>query len=237
MDRMRDGRPDRRFFMSLRDIAFWIRNARADRKLARYRQQHDVGQAFELLHRNMPDPYGATFTYYRYQRLKYERMLALLPPRRYTSALDIGCGLGVFTRMLADLADTVCGLEISEEAVRRAAELSRSHANIAYRQADIRELSRTVNQQFDLVVVADVLYYLSPLSEQTLKSIRGMVTEVLAPGGVLLLANHMFVGLDPDSRLTRKIHDCFRWGALLHLERERWHPFFLASVLSKGHGE
>src|SRR3954465_317898 len=109
--------PPTRFFMTLRDIAFWIRSARADAALARLRQSSDAGGAFDRLYRATHDPYGATLPQFRYQRQKYETLLSMLPLRRYGEVLDIGCGLGVFSRRLAPHADRILGIDISSEAI------------------------------------------------------------------------------------------------------------------------
>ena len=237
MDQQTAGRsaqtPDRRFFMSLRDIGFWIRSARADGTLAGLRKQHGTREAFNLLYQATRDPYGAMLPYYRYQSLKYERLLALLPDRRYASALDIGCGLGILTRQLAARSDTVLGVDFSDVAVDQASSLSLALPSVRYHQADILELDRKVTGRYELVVLADVLYYLSPLSDAVLKSIREMVSDVVAPGGTLLLVNHSFFRIDADSRLTRQMHDCYRWSGAFEVQREQWYPFFLASVLQK----
>jgi hypothetical protein len=36
--------------------------------------------------------------------------------------------------------------------------------------------------------------------------------SVLAPGGVLPLVNHYFFAIDSASRMTRHIHNSFRWS-------------------------
>jgi len=125
----------------------------------------------------------------------------------------------------------VLGVDFSEVAVNQASALSAALPNLRFHQADILALDQKVKDRFDLVILADVLYYLSPLSDAVLKSIREMISGVLAPGGTLLLVNHSFFRVDADSRLTRQMHDCYRWAGTLELRREQWYPFFLASVL------
>src|SRR5579863_1409496 len=85
----------RKFFMSLRDISLWVRSARTDALLSRLRREHGAEHAFDLLYEQLHDPWACTSPHFRYQRLKYDTLLSLIPPRRYRSALDLGCGLGV----------------------------------------------------------------------------------------------------------------------------------------------
>jgi 2-polyprenyl-3-methyl-5-hydroxy-6-metoxy-1,4-benzoquinol methylase len=221
----------RKFFMSLRDIAFWIRSARTDAALEKLRREYGSRKAFDLLYAEKPDPYGSTLGYYLYQRLKYERLISFLPNRHYRNALDVGCGLGPFTRRLSPYADEVLGVDLSEVAVEQARKLSSSQPNVQFAQHDIHHIEQ-LGGQFDLITVLDVLYYISPLSDDVLKSIARQIEKLLAPDGTLLLVNHFFFSVDSASRQTRRIHGMFRENTSLHLASERRRPFFLASVFA-----
>ena len=97
------------FFMTIRDVGFWLRSARADARLNRYCHTVGSGPAFDRLYGTVSDPFGTELPQYRYQRRKYDSLLSMLPQRRYRLALDIGCGLGAFTRKLAPFVDRVLG--------------------------------------------------------------------------------------------------------------------------------
>jgi SAM-dependent methyltransferase len=127
----------------------------------------------------------------------------------------------------------VLGVDFSDVAIEQARAISVANTNVIYQQADILELNAQVTGSYQLVVLADVLYYLSPLSDSVLKSIREMVCNAVVSGGTLLLVNHSFFRIDHDSRMTRQMHDCYRWSGAFELQREQWYPFFLASVLRK----
>jgi len=86
---------------------------------------------------------------------------------------------------------------------------------------------------FDLIVLADTLYYIEPLTDVGLKSIAGNLSTKLAPGGLLLLVNHYFFGVDLPSRGTREIHDAFRWASSLERVAEFRRAFFLATLLRR----
>lgn len=220
--------------MTLRDIWFWIRSAQADSNLSRLRKEGSTEQAFDRLYAETTDPWGVSLPQYRYQRLKYQIVLSLLPPgRRYAKALDIGCGLGCMTRMLAPYCEQVVGVDVSSSAIDQARALSKDVANVEYRRADVRGIDQRFGREFDLIVVADTLYYLSPLSDEALKSVRQSIENLLVPGGLLLLVNHFFFDFDSDSRLSRQIHDAFRWGTDLKIASQHKRPFYLVSVLEK----
>jgi SAM-dependent methyltransferase len=223
----------RQFFMSLRDLSFWFYSARADSLLKQMRREQGDHQAFETLYQSLRDPWSTTVPYYRYQLRKYQVMLSLLPARPYGRALDIGCGLGVLSRMLSSLAGKVLGVDFSRQAIDRAVELSASTENVRFKQADLLNISELSEGLFDLIVMADTLYYLSPQSDELFVSIREQLTGLLAPGGILLLVNHFYFRFDTLSRVSRRIHDCFRWGTGLRLLGEYRRPFYLVSVLER----
>ena len=88
---------------------------------------------------------------------------------------------------------------------------------------------------FDLVVVADTIYYLPPpIRDDALKSLAARIARLLTPGGILLVVNHYFPMPNAQSRLTRRIHRAFEWSPSLTLLSEHRRAFFLASVLARG---
>ncbi len=232
-DKCLTDRPPRQLFMTLRDIALWVRSARVDAYVARLRNEHGSARAFDLLYGQMEDPWAAGVARYRYQRRKYDILLSLVPRRRYRRVLDLGCGIGEMTRRLAPHVDEILGLDISDLAVEQARRRSANLPNVLYKQGDVLALDQSIDGQFDLVVLADTLYYLSPLDDAVLKRVRENVAGLLAPGGILLLADHFFSGFDRDSRTSRRIHDSFRWAAGLRLQIEHRRPFYLASLLER----
>jgi 2-polyprenyl-3-methyl-5-hydroxy-6-metoxy-1,4-benzoquinol methylase len=219
--------------MSLRDISFWIRSAKTDALLKKLRHKYSNEKAFNRLYQIRHDPWCAGVSHYRYQPLKYKTVLSLLPRHVYHRALDIGSGVGVVSRLLAQQVDQVIGVDIAQSAVDYAARASSTIPNVEFRQADFLQLSSASLGRFDLVVLADVVYYLSDLSDQGLQAAREQVLKTLAPKGTLLLVNHYFFCLDSHSRMTRRIHDCFRWAHGLRLVSQHRRPFYLVSVLER----
>jgi SAM-dependent methyltransferase len=223
----------RKFFMSLRDLSFWAGSARADKLLIRLRRELGDPEAFDKLYRAMPDPWSTTSSRFRYQLLKYQKILALLPERRFQRALDIGCGLGVLTRMLAAHADQVLGIDLSPTAVACAQQLSNGFSSVRFQQAELPDLETLAEPAFDLITMVDTLYYLPGLTEAVLESVANRLLERLAPGGLLLLANHYYFGIDRYSRETRRIHNFFGASQGLRLVDERRHAFYLASLFAR----
>jgi SAM-dependent methyltransferase len=156
----------------------------------------------------------------------------MLPRRQYGNVLDVGCGLGTFTRKLAPFAEHILGTDISAEAIGQARTLSAGYSNIAYLHQDMLDGPRQ-EASFDLIILADTLYYIDPLTDVGLKSIAGNLSTKLAPGGLLLLVNHYFFGIDLPSRGTREIHDAFRWASQLERVAEYRRAFFLTTLLRR----
>ncbi|RVT96001.1 class I SAM-dependent methyltransferase [Rhodovarius crocodyli] len=221
-------------FMRLRDIGLFLKSAKTDAAIAKHRETMTQGEAMEAVYAERGDPWASASPRYLYQRRKYEVMAGLLPETRFRSALDIGCGVGGMLRQLSPRADRVTGVDVAPTAIEFARRANADLTNIDYAVHDILSLPAEWDGSFDLIVVSDVLYYLSPLTDEALKEIGARLARLLAPGGILLLANHYFFQLDPDSRVTRRIHDAMRWQPGLTLISEHRKPFFLASVLRAG---
>ena len=220
-------------FMWLSDIQFWIRSARSDAQLQLLLREHDNAQSLDLLYEKRKDPWGLDSPHFRYQQIKYATMLSLLPSRRYKRALDLGCGLGNLTRRLCNHADQVLGIDVSHVAIAQATGEGTEQSNLQFQQGDALNLSRDLDNGFDLVVIADTLYYLSPLSDEVLQTVRERVVQLLVPGGILLLVDHFTLNLDPGSRWSPKIHQVFRSASAFTTIHESRRPFYLASVFEK----
>ena len=99
-----------------------------------------------------------------------------------SSALDFGCGIGRLTEALTQYFDLVVGVDISDEMVARAQELSRAGDRARYHANPRADLQLFGNETFDLVHSSRVLQHVAPAL------MRRYLTEfgrVLRPGGIL----------------------------------------------------
>lgn len=213
--------------MSARDIGLFLQSARTDARLGRLRAQLGAAAALEAVYAGSADPWASASPRYRYQRRKYEVLASLLPNRRFAHALDLGCGLGLLSRHLAPLAERVLGVDIAPSALAQAAHCTADLPGVSYECHDLTALPESLDRRFDLVAVADVLYYLDPLDEHAMAA---RIARLLAPGGVLLLANHYFFRADPDSRRTRRIHQAFEASPALRVTARHRRAFYLATL-------
>jgi peptidoglycan/xylan/chitin deacetylase (PgdA/CDA1 family)/protein-L-isoaspartate O-methyltransferase len=139
-----------------------------------------------------PDPwnYGSV-----YEQVKYTQTLALIPAGCGRRALEIACAEGVFTAMLAPRVDQLLAVDISEQALERAAGRCRGRHNIEFRQLDL--VSDPVPDNLDLIVCSEVLYYLE--DETQLAAVAVKLRNALKPGGRIVTA-HAYVLSDAPGR-------------------------------------
>ena len=216
-----------------RDIGLFLQSARTDQRIAAQRRTDGARAAFEAAYSDLGDPWASADPSYFYQRWKYQSLIRALPSgRRFARALDLGSGVGSLSVALMDVADQVLGLDIAQSAVDQAQRRAGPVPGLSFAQGDVGALDPALDGVFDLVVVADTLYYLDRVDDPSLKGAATRVARLLAPGGLCLLVNHYFYSGDRDSRLTRRIHDAFAWSPCLDLVSTQRRPFYLTSLLS-----
>ncbi len=95
-----------------------------------------------------------------FEQEKYQRQLVLLSDRRYDRVLEIGCGSGTFTKLLAPLADVVLALDVAPAAIAEAERQRYQPATVDFRVANIMEYDPRSEGPWDLVVMSETIYYL-----------------------------------------------------------------------------
>jgi predicted TPR repeat methyltransferase len=219
--------------MSPRDIGLFLRSARTDAAIARLRPRFGTAGALQAVYVEHGDPWASADPRYRYQTGKYDTLVSLLPVgRRFSHALDLGCGLGLLSRRLAERADAVLGLDLAPAAVEAARVGAADCQTVRFEHGDLLTLPHALDGRFDLVVLADVLYYLAPFNDAVLEAVAERVAALLAPGGLCLLANHYFFVADPDSRRSLRIRDAFAHSPRWHRVADHRRLFYLVSLLT-----
>ena len=116
-----------------------------------------------------------------------EAWLKRLP---HSHALDIACGNGRNSRFIAQSAEQVIGIDISDIAIAQAHELSSDLENVHFLIADL-DIGLPLSQAFDLIVL--VRFVNLELIQQ--------LQEFLVPGGAVLVEEHLQWD-DPDIELA-----------------------------------
>lgn len=134
------------------------------------------------------DPWGFRSRWYESRRRAL--VLACLPRQRFAHALELGCANGEMTASLAGRADALLALDASARAIALARQrVTAPHVRLA--QAELpREWPAG---RFDLIVLSEIGYYLSPAD---LRATADAMCAALAPDGVVLAAHwrHPFEG-------------------------------------------
>ncbi|AKB78892.1 ubiquinone/menaquinone biosynthesis methyltransferase [Methanosarcina horonobensis HB-1 = JCM 15518] len=118
-------------------------------------------------------------------------------PGEELTVLDVGCGTGEMSRMLADMGHEVTGIDLSEKML--AVAKSKAPGSIEFRIGDAENLPFDKGK-FDAVVTRHVLWTL-PNPEKALESWR----NVLKPGGKVVVIDGIWGNGSLETRLRRKI--------------------------------
>ena len=95
---------------------------------------------FQQLYAAHADPWG--YETNPYETGKYAVTLRLLPRRRFRCGFEIGCSIGVLTRLLAERCDWLLAVDVSELSLARARERCRGAARCQIRaNADSQDVA------------------------------------------------------------------------------------------------
>ncbi len=160
--------------------------------------------ALDDLHARDHDPWGTDSRWY--ETRKRSLLLAALPREEFRSALEVGCSTGALAADLAPRCHDLVVVDVSPHAVAAAdARLGHLDGVRVQRAAVPLEWPAPPEDGFDLIVVSEVGYFLSP------RDLEGLVARVrasLAPDGVVVLCDwrHEVVGWPLDGPA---VHEAF----------------------------
>jgi ubiquinone/menaquinone biosynthesis C-methylase UbiE len=139
---------------------------------------HGQGRSYDLL---------VTLFFLGRRRRVFSRLAALSGARPGDRVLDVGCGTGYFTRMLAEAVapgGTALGIDPSPEVIALARHSTRQ-PSCTFAEG-IAEALDTEDESYDVVVSSLVLHH---LPETLRPRAIGEMYRVLRPGGRLLVAD------------------------------------------------
>ncbi len=154
----------------------------------------DAERIFDEVHAREDDPWSYTTSWY--ERRKRALTLAALPEETYESGLELGCSIGTLSEELAQRCQQFLGVDASSAALAQATErLSR------FPSAETRHLTMPgewPEGTFDLVVLSETGYYLSP---DELTELLARIEASTRPGGTLVLCHwrHAISGWQLDA--------------------------------------
>ena len=112
---------------------------------------------------------------------KYAITVASLPRQHYRRCYEPGASIGLLTRLLAERCDEVLAVDSIDDAVHQARDNTQ---DLPYVRVELAVLPADLpDGSFDLVVIGDLLYYLS--ADDLTALLDGLLTR-LDPGGDLV---------------------------------------------------
>jgi SAM-dependent methyltransferase len=134
---------------------------------------------FEEMYKTDPDPWRFASSWY--EERKYALTMAALPDRRYRSAFEPGCSIGVLTALLGERCDQLLATDIVPDVLADARSRCRSLAGVRIEERAIPEAWPA--GPFDLVVLSEIAYY---FDRSTLDDLLGKLLVTTTPGATIV---------------------------------------------------
>jgi LmbE family N-acetylglucosaminyl deacetylase len=167
-------------------------------------------QTLDRLHQRVPDPWGVDTRWY--EQRKRDLLLAMLPRLEFPQVLEIGCSTGALTLALAGRSERVLGVDSSAVALRAARRRLDGLQGVELAELDVP--AQWPDGVFDLVVLSEVGYFLSPSS---LVGVVARVGSCLTPDGTVVLCHwrHPVEGWVLDAE---QVHEAFQTEGIPKLQ-------------------
>ena len=160
--------------------------------------QHSLDATyFDTIYAESDDPWH--FTTSAYEAQKYASTIEMLGPAVYARGLEIGCSIGVLSRLLAERCHELLSVDISSRALESARKRCADITNVRFELADIPKTFPA--GPFDLIVLSEVGYY---WSDNDLALARRCIAAT-ASCGTLALVHYL-----------PKVYDYVRDGDAVH---------------------
>jgi hypothetical protein len=137
---------------------------------------------FQRLYDADTDPWH--FRTSEYGQAKYRKTLQTLPTRQFRSVFEVGCSIGVLTHLLAGRCDSLLAVDIVEQPLCAARMACSDQPWVRFRRMQVP--GEWPNQDFDLIVLSEVLYFLSRMD---VTKVADRVLASLDATGLVLLVN------------------------------------------------
>lgn len=139
---------------------------------------------FEQLYNKNRDPWN--FVCSIYEKEKYHNSIATLGNKRFQSGFEIGCSIGVLTKMIAERCDCLLAVDVVETALTDAADRCKHAKHVSFENRQMPQ-DWPCKVKFDLIVCSEILYFLSP---EDISTLADRMSRSLIPGGNILLVNY-----------------------------------------------
>lgn len=119
-----------------------------------------------------------------YKRRKYHATLDALTRKQYRRGFEVGCSIGVLTKLLAGRADSLLAVDLDLVTLERARTRCAAHTNVGFSQMAIPR--NWPDGAFDLIVLSEVLCFLAP---EDIARTAELALQSLPQDGCIVLVN------------------------------------------------
>ncbi len=174
---------------------------------------------FDALYADNADPWHYQTRWY--EQRKRDICLAVLPQTQYKNAIELGCGNGIFSELLAQRCHNLLSIDGNSNAVQLAKERLAALPQgkviqgiipdvlLSLKNSFIPTKSCSNQSGFDLIVISEILYYLSATDIDTVIT---WIKQNLAIDGTLLCC-HWRYAIDgfvmTGETVHQRVHQAF----------------------------
>lgn len=189
---------------------------------------------FDALYSDNTDPWEYQTRWY--EKRKRDMCLAVLPQAQYGNAIELGCGNGVFSELLARRCQALVSIDGNNNAVQLAKQRLEGLSHVKVIQGiipsslltlkdtllsaypllenSLSDDDRLANKPpFDLIVISEILYYLSP---KDIDTVIAWIKQNLAINGTLICCHWRYPidGFDMTGETVhQQLHQAFNGSA------------------------
>jgi Nodulation protein S (NodS) len=164
---------------------------------------------FQRLYESSVDPWNLAGS--RYEAAKYQHTLGMLGGGNFAAGLEVGCSIGVLTRPLAARCEKLLAVDNVAAPLRLARARCADLTQVQF--ARMQAPQEWPDHVFDLVVLSEILYFLSP---DDIAYCARRVADWTSLNAVALLVNWLGQSDDPSTgdeaadRFIAALADLFR---------------------------
>lgn len=187
----------------------------------------DVSAYFAEIYANNDDPWQYEKRWYEVR--KRAICLAMLPYAHFGNAIELGCSNGVFSKALAQRCDKLICMDGQAEAVKLATQRLQDASHVKVIQGLIPQ--DLPSQQFDLIVVSEILYY---LTAEQLQRVIDWLNTALTNNGVIL-ACHWRYPIDGFNLTGDSVHQALQQQLNFYQQSHVIDQDFLLTIWQANH--
>jgi 2-polyprenyl-3-methyl-5-hydroxy-6-metoxy-1,4-benzoquinol methylase len=182
---------------------------------------------FQRLYQANPDPWR--FRTSSYEHAKYHQTVAALGEREFEAGLEVGCSIGVLTRMLAPRCRRMLGVDIVEDPLQAARERCADLPQVRFERMQVP--LTWPHGRFDLFVFSEVLYFMSP---EDIDRCARHVLDTRLPNSMVLLVNWLGQTDDPSPAHVAPNRMIEAMNGVMSIVRQECHDHYRLDLLAAG---